>query len=124
MTTETTDSAMYVPHPTRRVVLRPFRVFNAEGVPYRNRRRFATAGDAAAWMAESGVSGFIQNQVSGVTVARHHSVGAPGAAIPANAPDTVGEPGFRGLFHRLSVWLQRFNGCFRAWRELLPRGYP
>ena len=76
MTTETTDSAMYVPHPTRRVVLRPFRVFNAEGVPYRNRRRFATAVDAAAWMAESGVSGFIQNQVSGVSllpeeVARH-----------------------------------------------------
>ena len=79
MTTETTDSAMYVPHPTRRVVLRPFRVFNAEGVPYRNRRRFATAVDAAAWMAESGVSGFIQNQVSRVSllpeeVARHHSV--------------------------------------------------
>ena len=89
MTTETTDSAMYVPHPTRRVVLRPFRVFNAEGVPYRNRRRFATAVDAAAWMAESGVSGFIQNQVSGVSllpeeVARHQSVGAPGVSVMAN----------------------------------------
>ena len=27
-------------------------------------------------------------------------------------------PGFRGLFYRPGVWLRRFDGCFRTWREL------
>lgn len=61
-----TDVAMEIPTPTKRVMMRPFRVFDNKGNPYRNNRRFPSALEAAKWAEENGATGFIQDQVHGV----------------------------------------------------------
>ena len=56
---------------------------------------------------------------SGGAGGRRRGRGQRGPAIPANVPNKVVSWGFRGLFGRPSVWSWRFDGRFRAWRELL-----